>query len=222
MSARSILSKCISVLRKAGGVSYYLKHKYYMRCGLNAKDPQYATKAVRLNLGCGGNIMAGWLNADLIDAYSFPPEEMHKFDKIFIMDARQVFPFRDNQFDFIYCEDFMEHFDQKHGLGICAECFRTLKPGGAWRFSTPDFGRIITCFELQSRNAINFDHWEWGHKLLYCEDYARMILRRCGYNPIVRCQYGESEHPELRLIDTRSQQKDWSLIIEATKPLLRD
>ena len=166
--------------------------------------------------------MDEWLNADSIDVYSFPPEAMKKLDRIFIMDVTQTFPFRDGQFEFIYCEDFMEHFDQKYGLSICAECFRTLKPGGAWRISTPDFDRIINCFELQSRNNINFNNWNFGHKLLYSESYARLILNRCGFKPIIRCQYGESEHAELRGIDTRIQQKDWSLILETTKPLLRD
>lgn len=200
------------------GVRRYWKYKLLLRRSINALNPDFIGKAVKLNLGCGANIMDGWLNADLVDSKSVPPGMWPIIGKIFIMDASEKFPFRDNQFDLIYCEDFIEHFDQKDGLSIFAECFRTLKPGGIWRIATPDFNQVIHFFEMNHRDAIDFKHWGWGHKLLYAEQYARMVLGRCGFSPVVRCEFGESEHVDLKNIDTRKEQKDWSLILEAEKP----
>jgi len=122
----------------------------------------------RLHLGCGANILEGWLNADLVSTDSVPPEALEKIGSIFIMDATQQFPFADHSFEYIYCEDFVEHFGQKEGLSIFAECFRVLRPGGVWRFSTPCFDCILPTLNLNSgRSAIEFGHWQWGHKLIY-------------------------------------------------------
>jgi len=172
----------------------------------------------KLHLGCGANIIDGWLNADLIETDSVPPEAKKHLASIFIMDATKTFPFPDGPFSHIYCEDFLEHFDQKDGLSITAECFRVLKPGGVWRISTPSFDKILPRLDLTARERINLGHWNWGHKLLYTETYAATILRAAGFTPVTPCAYGASEECAFQGIDTREEQSDLNLILEATKP----
>ena len=186
---------------------------------INTKNPEIVQKATKLHLGCGANIIPGWLNSDLVTTDSVPPETWDKISQIFIMDATATFTFDDNQFEYINCEDFLEHFDQKDGLSICAECFRVLKPGGVLRISTPGFDTILKSLELQKRETIAFGHWGWGHKLLYTENYCTQVLNACGFEPVKRCQFGESDYQALQNIDSREEQKDLNLILDAVKPL---
>jgi len=176
----------------------------------------------RLHLGCGANIMEGWLNADLVQTDSIPPQALKLVDSIFIMDATQRFPFTDASFEYIYCEDFVEHFSQRDGLSMFTECYRVLRPGGVWRFSTPCFDRILPGLKLAAgRDAVEFGHWGWGHKLLYTEAYARTVLEAIGFDAIKTCQFGESGHAVLVGIDTRVEQTYLNLILEASKPTLK-
>jgi len=185
---------------------------------LNSHGEDAVREATRLHLGCGSTIMDGWLNADLIATDSVPPGAWRSIRSIYVMDATDAFPFPDDKFEYIYCEDFLEHFDQKDGLSICAECFRVLRAGGIWRFSTPGFDQILPGLNLSDRQNINFGHWNWGHKLLYTKGYALSVLRAVGFDPVIECRFRESDHDELRNVDTREDQKDLNLILEATKP----
>jgi len=110
---------------------------------INNFASEQVNNARRLHLGCGATIFDNWLNADLVQTDSVPLDTWEKLKDIFIMDATQTFPFEDEQFEYVYCEDFIEHFDQKDGMSISAECYRILKPGGVWRVSTPSFTKIL-------------------------------------------------------------------------------
>ena len=46
----------------------------------------------KLQIGCGYNVIEGWLNTDLI----------YKRNKVAYLDAGRPFPFPDNSFDYIY------------------------------------------------------------------------------------------------------------------------
>ena len=184
---------------------------------INRLSPDTVLNASRLHLGCGATIMDGWLNADLVRTDSVPQDTWGLLKDIFIMDATKEFPFPDNQMEYIYCEDFIEHFDQKDGLSICAECNRILKPGGVWRISTPSFTTILQNNPPRSRASIDFGHWGWGHKLLYTQEYMVFLLKECGFSRVQLCAFGESDHGALRGIDTRVEQKDLNLIVDAVK-----
>lgn len=193
------------------------KDESFLANTLNMLDQERVKNASRLHLGCGATIMDGWLNADLVRTDSVPPETWKNLNDIFIMDATEEFPFRDEQMEFIYCEDFIEHFEQKDGLSICAECYRVLKPGGVWRISTPSFTEILQTQPPRSRATIDFGHWGWGHKLLYTQEYMLFVLKECGFSKLQLCAFGESDHTVLKGIDTRVDQKDLNLIVDAVK-----
>jgi predicted SAM-dependent methyltransferase len=185
---------------------------------LNTRDPAFAAGASRLQLGCGTNLIEGWLNADIVDAdVRVPGIEAH-IGQIFLMDARETFPFPDGQFQYIYCEDFLEHFSQLDGLHICAECYRVLRPCGVWRISTPSLEWALERNDLSSGAAIDRTAWGWGHRLLYGEPYARQVLSACGFDPVQRCRFARSAHADLAELETRVGDAKLSLILEATKP----
>lgn len=173
--------------------------------------------ATKLHLGCGPNVLDGWLNSDLVTTNSAPPDTLARVKDIFIMDATSDFPFPDEQMDVIYCEDFLEHFDQLEGLGICTECYRILKSGGVWRISTPGFDTILRRMQPRSRETIEYGHWSWGHRLLYTQEYLLFLLKECGFSEIKMCSFGESSFSQLRGIDTRQEQSELNIILDAVK-----
>ena len=116
-----------------------------------------ASHSVRkLQIGCGGNILAGWLNSDLNPVRSMgvyianrqgspsskgvAPRPLR--DVIFV-DATKRLPFPDGAFDYIFSEHMIEHIPFRAATGLLGEIFRVLKPGGILRLSTPDLRFLI-------------------------------------------------------------------------------
>ena len=56
----------------------------------------------KLNLGCGKKILKGYINLDCV---KFPGvDKVHNLNKY-------PWPFKDNEFDEIYCDNILEHLD---------------------------------------------------------------------------------------------------------------
>ena len=82
----------------------------------------------KLNLGCGGNVLDGWINSDVNPISS---DVIH-------LNVGNEFPFNDNEFDYIFSEHMIEHKPYEVGSSSLKECYRVLKPRGVVRVSTPD------------------------------------------------------------------------------------
>src|ERR1700676_905881 len=97
----------------------------YGRWGQSAQIQSYlrSTEEPRLNIGCGSNILAGWMNIDL---------EGGRHGSIF-MDATQPWPLPGNAFNAILCEHMIEHISKEQGRHLLTEAFRVLRPGGELR-----------------------------------------------------------------------------------------
>ena len=169
----------------------------------------------RLRIGAGTHSDPGWLCSDLIPLSK----------GIVFMDATKALPLPDNSFDFIVSEHMIEHLDLPSGKFMLAECRRVLRAGGVLRIATPDLERVMRCalpeneIDEESREYIaivNRDNPNvpedekdnpayminrvvraWGHQFLYDETTLRHLLAEEGFHDIVRCQIGESEHPDL-------------------------
>jgi SAM-dependent methyltransferase len=80
----------------------------------------------RLNLGCGNQILPGFVNLDRTKARGV--DVAHDLE-------RYPYPFKDNEFDFILASHVLEHLDDT--IGIMAETYRILKPGGTLLIKFP-------------------------------------------------------------------------------------
>jgi predicted SAM-dependent methyltransferase len=122
-----------------------------------------ATHAVRkLQIGCGGNVLGGWLNSDLNPVRSLGvcianrragegasghgPRPLR--DLVFV-DATKPLPFRDGVFDYVFSEHMIEHIPFGDAQGLLREIHRVLKPGGLLRLSTPDLHFLIDLYGQQ-------------------------------------------------------------------------
>jgi len=81
----------------------------------------------KLNLGCGNDIRPGWINLDIS-----PIEGVDV-----VHDVRQIpLPFDENTFDFILCQDILEHLEY---ISLLGDLHRILKPGGQLEIRVPHF-----------------------------------------------------------------------------------
>jgi predicted SAM-dependent methyltransferase len=76
---------------------------------------------MKLNLGCGKEILPGWINTD-----KFPMSK--KIKKVDV--TKLPLPFKDNQFSFIKMGNILEHLPIPTQLGLFDELRRISKPGG--------------------------------------------------------------------------------------------
>ena len=174
--------------------------------------------AGKLNLGCGRNIMPGWINADLT---AHNPE-------VFTMDATRPFPFPDNSFDYVFSEHMFEHLDLCGQQNMMRECHRVLRPGGILRLAMPNFGFLIDLvnnpdseinrryldwsyrmfilnkvgYEVDRKDypvfvVNNFMH-DWGHKFIHSTNSLKSMALSCGFCNGERFPIGASSYLELQ------------------------
>lgn len=192
----------------------------------------------KLHIGCGENILSGWLNADF-----FPHSDM-----ILHLDASDTFPFPTGSFDYIFSEHMIEHISYSNGFVMLSECYRILRNNGKVRISTPNmqflinlygcgkselqmeylkwatdkFGKNISCHD--DTFVINNFVRAWGHLFIYDEKTLRSSLGKAGFSKIVRCDLNESNDELLRNLENDQRMpkgllKLESFTLEGTKRL---
>jgi predicted SAM-dependent methyltransferase len=221
-SVRLILIKLWGLLIRKRAIAKYLEYHQIRK----------------LQIGCGSNILDGWLNTD-IAPYS---------KNVVPLDARRRFPFDDCTFDYIFSEHLIEHLEYKIGLSLLRECYRILKPGGILRIAMPDLRFLIDLYnsektEVQERYirwavdsflpdigvyqdsfVINNFFQGFNHKFIYDFKTLRGAMLSIGLvNPICY-KSGESEDKNLQGIERHNTvvgdefNRLETIVIEATKP----
>lgn len=83
---------------------------------------------MKLNLGCGRNPRAGWVNIDCV--------QLDGVDNVVNLDDRLVhIPYEDNTFDEFYMCHFLEHVNNV--LPLMQECWRVAKPDAKLEIRLP-------------------------------------------------------------------------------------
>ena len=173
----------------------------------------------KLHLGCGPQILPGWVN---IDNVKYPG-----VDKVVDV-TRKPLPYKD--VSFVFAEHFIEHLAYDDALKLMRECRRILRDDGVLRLSTPNLDWVwVTHYRLgltepeaaQACFALNRAFHGWGHQFLYNETTLRASLLDAGFANIVRCAYGESAHAELVGLERHEKSPDYGelshiLIVEAS------
>jgi predicted SAM-dependent methyltransferase len=145
---------------------------------------------MKLNLGCGSQLLEGYLNCDLYN----PLAELK-------CDAKKL-PFDDNSIEEIYSFHLIEHFDFHEAFVVLKEWYRVLQEGGKLYIETPDLlGTCKRFINSEYNDQVNLYGqlfaipWVPGeiHKFLYTETQLIWTLETCGFKNL-------KVHPALRWI----------------------
>src|SRR5208283_722007 len=126
----------------------------------------------RLNLGCGPDAPAGWLNVDgSWNAWLSNHVYIHKTlialrligkntpgaqwkVRPLVHDLTKPLPFADNTISAIYAAHVLEHLYLADARRLLGECKRVLQPGGVIRLVVPDLHSMVATY-LKSKNGGN-------------------------------------------------------------------
>jgi predicted SAM-dependent methyltransferase len=196
---------------------------------------------LKLHLGCGLNVLDGWVNIDqntLKDRYvKLGRKEAVERDIDLQHDLRRRLPYEDCSATYIYNEHLIEHVSFDDGTRMMRDWLRVLKPGGVLRMATPSIEDALTLYNDPKRfdrlnvgmrrkvptRAVFMNQLfrSFGHLFIYDEPTIRRQLGDIGYVGIVSLPVSESPHDALRGLETRICGRNsflTSMCIEATKP----
>lgn len=183
----------------------------------------------KIQYACGLNAFDGWLNVDGFDHallwhFSQTGVPSHIAENVYKIDLLQRHPFPDNNFDFAFCEDFIEHIDQQSAILFLSEVLRTLKQGGVLRLTSPSLEGVMD----RHFKSANFDmvvenhesaYTRWGHLHFFSHASLETMALGLGFRECRRRVFHKSGHQELRGLETRVEQADYkiNLYAELTK-----
>lgn len=190
-------------------------------------------KVRKLQIGCGGELLEGWLNTDIsLD------------DGVAYLDATERFPFDDQSFHYVFSEHVIEHLPYEGGQRMLRSSYRILVPGGKIRIATPNLDRFASLFQEQKTEemkrfldrkiekfgwpkypspecfVMNLQMRSWGHVFLYDPETLTSVMKRTGFRDIRQVEIGESDDIHLRDLEFRRGDTDRfeTMVLEATKP----
>jgi predicted SAM-dependent methyltransferase len=173
----------------------------------------------KLQIGCGFNVIPGWLNTDL--AYS---------DKVAFLDACKPYPFASETFNYVFTEHLFEHLTLPQEMAMLNECYRVMKKGGKLRLATPDFDFLIKLYNGKGKTETDYVKWstqryvydvrdlmkenefhevfvinnffrDWGHQVIHNFATLEIVLKKAGFREVTRQKVGESSDPVLNKLE---------------------
>lgn len=199
------------------------KNRQKIKAQIRLIENYLKTNAIKkLQIGCGKNVLEGWLNTDL--NYS---------ENIAYLDAGTVFPLESNVLDCIYSEHLFEHLTINQQINMLNEGMRVLKKGGIMRIAMPNVAFLFNiysnpntpvhidyvdhyvssypCFKsvresINDRDqhyiyVINNFFKAWGHQMIHDFSSIEKLAMQCNYSSIRKCKVGESEISFLQNIE---------------------
>ena len=135
-------------------------------------SPTDRTKEIKLNLGCGGQPLSGYINIDLDSLEKlkarYPLQQFPDHIEIYNFDIFHL-PFPDSSVAEIRADSLIEHLSFIEEPKFFCEVKRVLRPGGVFQFSTTDFEKIVQLwlaakdewkdFYRNDPEAIANNHW---------------------------------------------------------------
>lgn len=99
-----------------------------LRHGRDLRRFAAGKRGILLHVGCGPNVLDGWLNVDVNPCRS----------GVFYLNAVNGLPLADQSVRRIHCEHFLEHLTFGDAVSFLTECKRVLEPDGTLRVIVPD------------------------------------------------------------------------------------
>lgn len=198
----------------------------------------------RLHLGCGTNLLPGWLNTD----------SSRNDSPTLYLDVTERMPLPDASIDYILAEHIIEHIDRHDAEFMLRECHRVLRPNGVLRVGTPDLPKYLALYagtpDEIGRECIREigDRWikpgfhraakyapaagncgpvyvvndiflNYEHRFIYDQALLQAMMQDAGFTTCLRGEAGTSRHAPFHGVETHVDRINThlTLTIEASK-----
>ena len=178
-----------------------------------------ATGIRRLNWGCGGHTLPGWINSD--------QKEGDGID--LSCDIAEGLPLETGSIDYAVSIHALPEVPYDRLVPVLAELRRVIKPGGILRLCLPDLIKGIRAYERGDRDYFlvpDEDARSLGAKLvtqliwygysrtLFTHEFIEEMLLKAGFSRVVRCAYRQTSGPDPEIVDLDNREPE-SLYVEA-------
>src|SRR5687767_4242021 len=175
----------------------------------------------RLNWGCGGHTLPGWINTDV-----------KKGDGIDLScDIRNGLPFETGSIDYAVSIHALPEVPYTELVPVLTELRRVLKPGGVLRLALPDLIKGVRAYDRGDRDYFLIPDedarsigaklvtqliWYGYSRTLFTQEFIAEMLERAEFSRVTPCEYRQtaSAYPEIIDLDNREAE---SLFVEAVK-----
>ena len=180
-----------------------------------------ATAVKRLNWGCGGHTLPGWINSDQKDG-----------DGIDLScDIAQGLPLETGSIDYAVSIHALPEVPYDAIVPVLRELRRVIKPGGILRLCLPDLIKGIRAYERGDREYFlvpDEDAKSLGAKLitqliwygysrtLFTSEFIEEMLLKAGFARVEHCAYRQTSGPHPEIVDLDNREPE-SLYVEAYK-----
>ena len=184
--------------------------------------PAQAGQAVRrLNWGCGGHTLPGWINSDNKEAP----------DINLSCDIRDGLPLDDGSMDYVVSIHALPEVPYDALVPVLRELRRVIKPGGVLRLALPDLLKGVDAYRRGDRDYFlvpDEDAKSLGAKLitqliwygysrtLFTAEFIEEMLVKAGFGRVVHVGYRQTSTPHAEIVDLDNREPE-SLFVEAYK-----
>lgn len=175
----------------------------------------------RLNWGCGGHTLAGWINSD-----------QKQGDGVDLCcDIRQGLPLESNSIDYAASIHALVEVPYDQIAAVLGELRRVLKPGGILRLCLPDLLKGVRAYERGDRNYFLVPDedarllgaklvvqliWYGYSRTIFTSDFIEEMLRKAGFARVEHCDYLQTSGPFPEIVELDNREAE-SLFVEAYK-----
>lgn len=117
-------------------------------------------KVVNVNLGCGTNLVKGWINIDIV--------RPNNADKSFVEGSIMDIPLEKESVDYIILDQVLEHLPMADVIPAMYEVRRVLKKGGRCVIVVPDFeGAVRQWLDANLNSEFDPMRYRWFSEVIY-------------------------------------------------------
>ena len=183
-------------------------------------------RGLKLHIASGPSKKEGWVNVD------------GAADADVQVDLRRPLPLASDSVAMMFSEHFVDHLQFPDVVGrFLGECYRILEPGGRLRIVVHDAELVARAYLKRDEEFFriamggapplietvnNIFRFNGFHQFIYDFEALGMVLRRAGFDAVVRSSFRGSEVPELNLDCDEPDRELQSLYVEGIKSPGRD
>src|SRR5688500_4899658 len=175
----------------------------------------------RLNWGCGGWTVPGWINSDIKDG---PGIDIS-------CDIRKGLPFDEGSIDYAVSIHALPEVPYPDLTPVLQELRRVLKPGGVLRLALPDLLKGIAAYERGDRDYFLIPDedakspgaklvlqliWYGYSRTLFTPEFIEELLYKAGFSRVAHCSFRVTQSPFQGITELDNREAE-SLFVEAIK-----